>query len=665
MIANSHFRLTLGDGTSGKFIERIELCTPGGWFPILLGCDGQEFATSVAGANAATCSEHGNELRLTAKTEWWEASSVITLEGNVLRRTQTYRFLKECEAAIYPGFRIKADANIRYTFPLRAHEQPLAGLSPLRSDVTWALPLPFHIWHNGQWLALYGVDRSCGKGTLDFTPADADGLAALRVYYPDTAPQIVDMKVPGFEIPQLPGLARLAAGDEVVLTEVFGAKLLAANEEPLLEATMIAADILLRQPRPPADLAAVANRLVDYFTRCELWEPDALGKGRGWFRNMWVRTQVGVAKKEGDMSGYFDLGWGEGIAVEMWMGAVRHWRRTGDRRLLVYVDETTRNMDFFKRGSGPDAPYYDRTDGKKCGDFLMDLVPGRRIWTHSLGHTGSHLIQLFQLAPDYPNTDTRQQWLAAATSIGNFFAKHQRPNGDLQDIFGDDDQELNKKPHRITARAVVCGLWTRLSQVTGDKAWMERALRLSRAVAPEITRYEYFNQMLDGIYAPDREFVDGEAAYYALEGLGPLYGATGDPEVLALCKRAAAFGFIWTYFFDVPKAHNGIARGGQCCRMPDYPLVYVIGAAKAIEPLLSLAQLTGDSFYQRMAAEMIYFITCYQKVAPGKPWDGSMIHAIHQSCGGHWGPDLAGSSDTGMSSGNSLAALEAFMEFRK
>ncbi|HND63001.1 MAG TPA: hypothetical protein PLB90_16100, partial [Opitutaceae bacterium] len=434
---------------------------------------------------------------------------------------------------------------------------------------------------------------------------------------------------------------------------------------PWLEAQRMAAGLLLRGPRHAFDAARAAGRIAASYDHCALWEPDALGPGRGWFSNMWVRTQTGPARKRGEMSGYFDLGWGEGIAVETWMGGVRHWRRTGDTALLKYIDEMTRNLDCFRREAGPAAAYYDRSDGKKYGDFLMDIVPGKRVWTHSLGHTGSQLIQLYQLAPDYPDAAIRDAWREAALTMGRFLAQQQRPDGDLPDIFDEQNREANHKPHRITARAVVCGLWTRLGEVTGEVQWTKRAQLLAATVAPSIARYEYHNQMLDGIVAADREFVDGEAACYVLEGLVPLYRVTRDPAVLALCQKAAAFAFGWTYFYDLPKAHRGIARGGQCCRMEDYPLLYPIGPAKAMEPVLTLAALTGDSLYDLMADEMAAFIGNWLIDAPGEPWDGAVVHALGQFSGRHWGPDLAGQIDTGMATGNSLAALECWMERRQ
>lgn len=676
VIGNGILTLTIGAcGTAHKpeyYVQAVELQTPRGQRRILEGKPGREFVTSHGGINAQACevrktAEGGWTAVLSGKADGWEARETISLAPDqpYLRREQTYRFTRDSEAAIHPGFLVKAEPQLRYTFPLRAWEQPLAGLKPLRAAVDWALPFPFHVWHDEVFVALYGVEKSVSPGTLDFTPPDIDGKAGMRVYYPDTDKRVEAMGSPGLGCPTIPGLAKFAAGAEVTLVEIVAVKLLAAGEEPLLEAERIAAGILMRAPPQTADLPAVAQVIADFYKRCELWEPDALGKGRGWFSNMWVRTQAGLAKKRGEMSGYFDLGWGEGIAVEMWMGAVRHWKRTGDRGLLAYVDEMTRNMDFFKRGVGADAPYFDRADGKKYGDFLMDHVPGGRIWTHSLGHTGNQLIQLCQLAPDYPRAETRKQWLAAAVSIGNFFGKRQKPNGDLQDIFDDNDQEANLKPHRITARAVVCGLWARLAQIAGDKAWLDRALRLAKAVAQEIDRYEYFNQMLDGLIFPSQEYTDGEAAYYVLEGLVPLYAATRDAAVLGLCRKAAAFGIAWTYFYDLPKAHHGVARGGQCCRMDDFPLLYPIGPAKAMEPFLSLAAATGDAFFTKMAEEFAAFIGNWQIHAPGQPWDGGMIHALAQYSGRHWGPDQAGQVDSGMATGNSLAAIEAWMAHKR
>jgi hypothetical protein len=199
------------------------------------------------------------------------------------------------------------------------------------------------------------------------------------------------------------------------------------------------------------------------------------------------------------------------------------------------------------------------------------------------------------------------------------------------------------------------GLWN------DDEPWIDHSLNLAKAIAPEIYRYDYYNQMIDNFMETGFEEVDGEAAYYVLEGLAPLYEVTHNPEILALCKKAAAFGIAWTYFYNLPHAYQGIARGGQCCRT-DIPLLYPIGSAKGVGPLLELAKATGDSFFERMAGEMIAFISHWQLHAPGRLWDGGMLHAMVQFNGKHWGPDQTGQVDTGMATGNSLANIELWLE---
>lgn len=656
-ISNEFLRATVKQVNPGAeaqfYLAAVEIKVGEDWLLLLEGIPGKEFATSLGQVNAARCSLQTSlfgeaQLVLTGLGDGWDASAVITLAANqpVLRREQTYHFHRPGEAAIHPGFLLQAVEDIRYTYPVQVHEKPLAGLPALRKSADWAVPFPFHVWHNRHWMGMYGLDKSVSPGTIEFVPPAGQGLAELRVYYPDSEVHPTSMPI--------------AAGEKITLTEIIAARPVLPGDEPLLEAERLAAAILWNKPAPLADLKQVAAGIVRYYHHCQLWEPDAFGPGRGWFTNMWVRTQTGPARKRGEYSGFFDLGWGEGIAVEMWQGAVRYWLRTGQADLLPFVDEMTRTMDVFKRGSGPAAPYFDRSDGQHFGDFLIGVSPGQRIWTHSLGHTASYLIQLYQLAPDYPNRETRDHWLQAASSVAQFFADHQQENGDLQDIYDEHDHEANTKPHRITARAVVCGLWARLAAVTGDPSWTTRALRLAEAVAPEIERYEYYNEMIDTFFDPDLEAVDGEAAYYVLEGLVPLYAATCEPKILALCKKAAAYGIAWTYFYDLPKANLGVARGGQCCRT-DIPLLYVVGPAKGMEPLLALAKVCGDPFFEQIAGEAAAFISHWQIDAPGQPWDGGMVHAMAQYSGKHWGPDQAGQVDTGVSTGISLAAIELWL----
>jgi hypothetical protein len=663
IFSNQALRLIIHDETGNLFFQSVEVYTPSGWQVISTGNEGQVFSTTLGSANALTLkadqSTDGSwTVILDGQGEGWSAREVITLETHAcwLRRVQTYHFHQSAQVAVHPGLQVHATDKLRYTFPLWVHEKPLADCSAYRADAWWALPFPFHTWHSDSWVAFYGIDTNQSGGTLDFLACDQQRNAWMRVYLPQTTAQREDMESAWYQWPLQPVAMAVQSGESVTLTQIIGAKELAVGEEPLLEAERAVADILLISPWPETNLEHIAEGIADYYPRCQLWEPDALGPGRGWFLNMWVYTQSGDPQRKGPGGGYFDLGWGEGIAAELFTGIVRHWQRTQRSDLLPYVDEMTRSIPLFKRGTDTNALYFDRSDGQKFGDFFL----GNRVWTHSAGHMGLYLAELYRATPNYPQPPTRQIWLDTARSIGDFYAEHQSSNGDLPDILDEHNQDANTR-RRITGRLSVCGLWATLAHITENKMYLQRALDLARAAAPEIRDFAFFyGTMIDSL-GTNVDVSDGESAYYILEGLSRLYEAAPQAWILELCQKVAAFAFCWTYFYNVPTAHDGITRGGQVCRMPDFPLVYPIGPAKAIDPLLRLHTATGDAFYKRMAQEMIHFIASYQWNDLTKPWHGGMIHAIEQHTGKHWGPAKGGQVDTGMATGNSLASIELWL----
>lgn len=661
LFSNNFIRLLVNDETGNIFIQSVEVATTSGWQIISSGNKGQMFSTSLGAVNAQTLdakqADSGDwTLRLHGRGAGWSATEIITLDAasSWLQRTQTYQFEQKAQVAIHPGMCVEASKSLLYTFPLRTHEQPLTECEAYRADAWWALPFPFHVWHTDQWVAFYGVDTTQSGGTLDFLP-EGD-LAWMRVYLPQTTSQRENMSDAVYKWPLQPQDMEVGAGESITLTQILGAKKLDPGEEALFEAERIVADILLAEPWPEIHFAQVADGIANYYHRCQLWEAEAFGAGRGWFLNMWVYTQSGEPQRKGPGGGYFDLGWGEGIAAEMFTGVVRHWQRTGRTDLLHYVDEMSRSIPLFKRGTGDAVPYFDRSDGQKFGDFFVE----NRVWTHSAGHLALYLANLYVIAPDYPNQETRQIWLDAARSIGDFYVTQQASSGDLPDILDENNQEVNVRK-RVTARLAVCGLWALLAKITGDLSYLERALRLAHAAAPEIENFVFFYGTMIDALKTEIDVSDGESAYYILEGLSHLYDAAPQAWILGLCQKVAAFAFAWTYFFNVPTAHQGITRGGQVCRMPDFPLIYPIGPSKAIDPLLRLHTATGDPFYKRMASEMVNFIASYQWDDPTKPWHGGMIHAIEQHTGKHWGPDKRGQVDTGMATGNSLSALELWL----
>jgi hypothetical protein len=107
-LANGAMRVTLPQGREapGWFVDSIEMRVGDAWRTILRGLDGREFNTSLGGCNAAECRVDQDArgvatAHLAGKIEAWEARESIALDPTapILRRRQTYRFLKPCEAS--------------------------------------------------------------------------------------------------------------------------------------------------------------------------------------------------------------------------------------------------------------------------------------------------------------------------------------------------------------------------------------------------------------------------------------------------------------------------------------------------------------------------------------------------------------------------------------
>ncbi len=358
-----------------------------------------------------------------------------------------------------------------------------------------------------------------------------------------------------------------------------------------------------------------------------------------------------------DGAGRFDLGWGEGTACDTIPALVAHWQRTGQADLLPRIDEMTRGFERFRRvDAGPGGAYYDRLGPEGYVDFMgRDLI-----WSHSNGYLGVQLLQAALDHPDYPDAEVRAAWIETALEIARWLRARQRADGDVPDLFGPEGEPIDVESGRVAARAVVCGLWALAHEVSGDAGYLDAARALAQAVAPQILASEFQNQMVDA-HGAAAAIPDGEGVNYVLQGLVPLYLATREEELLRLCERAAAVSACWTYFYDLPNGYRGVTRGGQCCRMPDYPLVFPGGAAKAVGPLLALHAATGDEHYLRIAAETTAFLAAYSVDDPGKPWHGGIVHAIDQHSGRLWGPDREGQVDSGMSTAGALVAIERWL----
>lgn len=457
--------------------------------PLVAGVEGQEFCTSVFrcdGVLTEICEEKGiiEEITLSAQCPQWEAVERIRMtEDGKWFRTQRYHMLEDWEGWIAPCFELLRSDGA-YTYPLQCYGVSPEQVECVRCDVSWAVPLPVHFYSFEDISMAYGVDRRTGRGTPNAF-AGENGKRFLGVYLPDMTEQTTDNAA--FVDSHRPDSQLFHKGEEWVVSEFLGAVQLHEGQLPLLEGEKIAAQVLLSQPPEMEPLEVLAERFAFYFTHNQLWEDNVFAPGRGWYRNMWTHTHGGVPKKDP----YYDLGWGEGYGVLTLSALARYHQRKG-AGFEKEIRQLTENMVYFLRDLQVPGGYYDRYVPEGVPSLLGRDVPGCRgdflglpkIWTHCLAQVGLQLVQLYQDLPDYPEQDLRNSWLKTAKDIAAFFFARRKENGDVQDGFDLEDQECNHKPHRIPARAALCGLWARMGEIEGKQDYVDAALALARAAAP-------------------------------------------------------------------------------------------------------------------------------------------------------------------------------------
>lgn len=645
--------------------------TQKGIYRPMLTSDKEFTASPVSCGGEVSIEEKSMTAVFRAETEYYFAESVVSLSDKGVRRRQIYTIRKEFSGSVNPNF-VCADRAAKYTYSLRVYDKPILEVPSLRNDYLWALPLPAHLWHGEEYAAVYCLDRQNGVGTCDFVVND--GQPQLGVFYPDRTGQ--EEAIAPFSDTRRPESCVFRPGDKVEFTEYIAFAPLAEGEHPILKSEKLAAGLLSDYTLPEIDYTERAEGIAHYYENNGLWNPDALGEGKGWYRNMWKRTNGGISEKDF----YYDLGWGEGYGVITLSALVRYSVRTGSERFRTQIEQITENIRMFLREESVSGMYYDRFIPKgmptllgKYNDYeKCDFLGIRRIWTHSLAMIGYQLATLYEEVKGY-RADLRNVWLKTAREIGDFLVGRQKPNGDINDGFDDEDKECNKKRHRIPARAIACGLFAKLYTITQRIEYRDAAVRLAVAVSPEIEKYEFYNQMLDAHvdvvngeivasgHDEDSEIYDGENACYAFAGLVDALEIVGDESLLKLCENCAAYFITWMYFYDIKTGVNGRARGATTCRMPDFPLVYIGAGNFAYSALIKFSRLTKDDFYENIAKEMLRCAVDYQLSAPDKPWDKGIVHAIYQVNGKHWGPDIQGQMDTGMTSGSTLMNVEKYL----
>ncbi|MBQ9481824.1 MAG: hypothetical protein IJU84_06650 [Clostridia bacterium] len=671
LIEKNGYRLHLDE--SKKEVGKIEITVNGKVIPLFLSVSefgfGDYFITDYMEADY-----NGNVFVIRYKRENIEAESVIRLTKKGIFRCQRYQVKKDFTGSIGPRFSL-ADKNVLYTYPLRVYERPVNSVRNIRNDYLWALPLPAHIIHGNGYVATYFIDRENGVGTCDFRNENGD--VSLGFHFPDCTAQ--DEVILPFSETKTPSVRQFKAGESFFFKEYIMYSPLQSGENAVLKAEKLISSILLKRKKAP-DYAAAAEGIAFYFDNNDLWNPNALAEGKGWYRNMWKHTHGGVPVKDF----YYDLGWGEGYGAITVSALTRYDVNNGTDVFREKIREMTLNADMFLRDGKERGAYYDRYI--KAGDYTLlgkkaegggcDFLGIKRIWTHSLGMVGYQFAKLYEEVTGY-DPEVRDEWLRIATDIAAFLLSKRKENGDIQDGFDETNGEANKKKHRIPARVIVCGLFCSLYRITGDKEYISASMKLAKAACPEIEKYEFYNQMLDGHVdvingeivnsgtCESDEIYDSENACYAFVGLSELFGETKDRTNLKLCENCAAYFISWMYFYDIPTGANGYSRGATTCRMPDFPLCYIGAGNFAYRALRKLGDLTGEKLYGAIADEFLSVSAKYQWNDPSVKWHGGVVHAVYQVNGKHWGPDIEGQMDTGMTSGTTLMNLEDYLKYGK
>lgn len=200
------------------------------------------------------------------------------------------------------------------------------------------------------------------------------------------------------------------------------------------------------------------------------------------------------------------------------------------------------------------------------------------------------------------------EWLAAATSFGEFLLASQEPDGSWRRAydfggaavtepaawFG--ETEFNQKSSTATAVPVLAALYRR----TGDTCWLDAAKKAEAFTSRYfITDMKFNGGIHDSIYSRP-QLVDSESILFAMRASMSIWQLTGDERALRSATDAAHILATWIYLWDVPLptsstlAHYGFrSTGWSACDTcgAGYIHPYEIHAAP---DLLEIAIGAGD-----------------------------------------------------------------------
>jgi hypothetical protein len=161
------------------------------------------------------------------------------------------------------------------------------------------------------------------------------------------------------------------------------------------------------------------------------------------------------------------------------------------------------------------------------------------------------------------------QWLAAATSFGEFLLTAQEADGSWRraydfagapvtepaEWFG--ETELNQKSSTATAVPVLAALY----RITGDDRWLQSARKAEAFTAEWFVAELRFNGGIhDSIYSRP-QLVDSESILFSMRASMTVWQLTGDERALRSATDAARILATWIYLWDVPLPPSSTLAG--------------------------------------------------------------------------------------------------------
>jgi hypothetical protein len=247
--------------------------------------------------------------------------------------------------------------------------------------------------------------------------------------------------------------------------------------------------------------------------------------------------------------------------------------------------------------------FWDCQDGeeKHARGWWTSLSPVAH-YAYTQGHACYYLLRSATLEP------TRAAvWTAAARQVLEQVLKWQQPNGQFPVSYS----IVDGKPERIIGFA---GCWfvaalAELFAQTRERRYLDAAIRAVRSYHAEVVALEPCGTPMDTHNATDQE---GNLAL--LHASARLHALTGDDEFLAILKDSADFEMLWRYYYNVRAPHPPLDKAdwgssGGSVTSAHNPHIHPM-QLNALEPVLYLADQTGDAYYVDRTRDAVRYACC-------------------------------------------------------